>query len=102
MAAGVAFGAVLWNVSPPAALHESSWHFLVGLAVAILLWIFEVFDDYIVALSLVFLWVSVERLPTDIALSGFASSEWFFALSALGMAAAITKVGLMRGSPSTC
>lgn len=78
-----AVGATVWKMPVPAPLDETAWHFLASLSVAILLWMFEVFDDYIVALMLVFSWLTIEKLPPDIALSGFASSEWFFVLAAL-------------------
>jgi divalent anion:Na+ symporter, DASS family len=89
-------GVLIWNVSPSASLDPNGMRFLATLSVAVLFWIFEVLDEYVTALLLMLSWLTIAELPVSVALSGFASSEWFFALSALGMAAAVTKTGLMH------
>ncbi len=92
----VAVGATIWHLPIPQAMDERALHFLASLSMAVILWSFDVMDDYIVALVLLLCWLTIEKLPAEIALSGFASSEWFFALATLGMAATVTKVGLLR------
>jgi di/tricarboxylate transporter len=89
-------GILIWHMPAPSTLGETGLHFLATLSVAIILWILETLDDYVVALLLLLSWLALAKLPTEIALSGFASSEWFFALAAIGIAASITKVGLLR------
>jgi len=89
-------GVLIWNAPPSASLDSNGVRFLATLSVAVLFWIFEVLDEYVTALLLMLSWLTLAELPVSVALSGFASSEWFFALSALGMAAALTKTGLMR------
>ena len=92
----VAVGATIWHLPIPQTMDERALHFLASLSTAVLLWTLDAMDDYIVALVLLLCWLTIENLPAEIALSGFASSEWFFALATLGMAATVTKVGLLR------
>ena len=47
-----AIGWTIWGLSPTAPLGENGMHFLATLVAAVILWIFEVFDEYIVALML--------------------------------------------------
>jgi DASS family divalent anion:Na+ symporter len=89
-------GLSIWNAPPSATLDSNGMRFIATLTVAVLFWIFEVLDEYVTALLLMLSWLTIAELPVSVALSGFASSEWFFALSALAMAAALTKTGLMR------
>lgn len=85
----------LWQMPPSPPLDERGVHFLATLAAAVILWIFTVFDDYIVAIMLLLAWLLLGVVPTELALAGFSSSSWFFYLGALGMAAAVTKSGLL-------
>jgi anion transporter len=62
------------------------------------LWTFEVFDDYVVALMLVLSWILFGVVPSELALAGFSKGSWFFVLGALGMGAAINKSGLLHRS----
>lgn len=88
-----ATGWAIWNL-PPAALSEQGMHFAATLVVAVILWAFEVYDEYIVALMLLLSWVLFRIVPSKIALAGFSESSWFFAVGALGMGAAVAKTGL--------
>ncbi len=91
-----AIGWTIWGLSPTAPLGENGMHFLATLVAAVILWIFEVFDEYIVALMLLLSWVVFHIVPSKIALAGFSESSWFFAVAALGMGAAVAKTGLFH------
>ena len=88
-------GVVTWHVLPSDSIGEGGVHFLATLAVAVTLWILEVFDEYVVALALLLSWLILEIVPSEVALSGFSKSSWFFVFGALGMAAGVSKSGLL-------
>jgi len=90
-----AVGGWLWQMSPPALLDEKDLHFLASLAGAIVLWIFSVFDEYVVALALLLVWLVSGVVPAEMALAGFSQNSWFFVLGVLGIGAAVTKSGLL-------
>ncbi|HEY7678323.1 MAG TPA: SLC13 family permease, partial [Candidatus Methylomirabilis sp.] len=92
---GLAVGAALWRVPPSAALDRNAIVLLASLTAAVVVWGFNVFDEYIVALMLLITWLLAAIVPPAMALSGFSSSSWFFFLGALGIGAAITKSGLL-------
>lgn len=91
-----AIGWAVWHMPPAAPLDERGVHFLATLLVGVTLWIFEAFDEYIVALMLVISWIVFKVVPSDVALSGFSRGSWFFLLGALGMGAAVNKSGLLH------
>ncbi|HET9001808.1 MAG TPA: SLC13 family permease [bacterium] len=86
---------VLWTVSPPAGLTARGWH--VGLIVigAVLAWLTEPVPDFVVALAMVTAWGLTGLVPLGQALAGFTSSSYIVALSALGLAAAMSRSGLL-------
>jgi di/tricarboxylate transporter/CRP-like cAMP-binding protein len=86
---------VLWTVSPPSGLTAKGWH--VGLIVigAVLAWLTEPVPDFVVALALVTAWGLMGLVPLGQALAGFTSSSYVVALSALGVAAAMSRSGLL-------
>lgn len=90
-----AVGWGLWQMPPPTPLDETGMHFLAGLAAAVILWIFNVLDEYIVALMLLLSWLLFGVVPSEMALGGFSKSSWFFVLGVLGIGAAVTKSGLL-------
>ena len=94
----LAFGSgwLIWQLPAPYHLTENGVHFLATLAAAVTLWIFNVFDEYVVALMLLLSWVLLQLVPIDVALSGFSKPSWFFVLGALGMGAAIHKAALLN------
>jgi DASS family divalent anion:Na+ symporter len=89
-------GWAVWNWSPAAALDERGVHFLATMTVAVVLWVFAVWDEYVVSLLLLLSWVTLGIMPTEVALSGFSKSSWFFVIGALGMAAGISRSGLLQ------
>src|ERR1044071_3217822 len=84
----------IWHVSPVHPLTENGIHFLSTLVAAVILWAFEVLDEYIVALLLLVSWAVLHIVPPKIALAGFSESSWFFAVAALGIGAAVGKAAL--------
>ena len=88
-------GWIIWFMPAPAVMGQRGLHFLATLSVGVTLWIFEVFDDYIVALMLLFSWVTLEIVPSKVALAGFSQSSWFFVIGVLGIGAAVNKTGLL-------
>lgn len=70
-------------------------HFLAILATGVILWMLEIFDQYVVALMLLLSWIVFGIVPPEVALSGFSQSSWFFVLGVLGLGAAVTKTGLL-------
>ena len=89
-------GLVIWNMPPTASLDVKGVHFLATLAVGVVLWIGDVFDDYVVGLMLLMSWVVFGIVSSKLALSGFSHSSWFFVVAALGLGAAVTKSGLLH------
>jgi anion transporter len=87
-------GWVIWHMPPPVPLDQQGMHFLATVAAGLILWVLEVFDEYIVALILLVSWRVLDIVPTNTALAGFASGSWFFVLGALGLGAAVSSSGL--------
>jgi anion transporter len=94
--AALGLGWAVWNSSPSASIDERGLHFLATVTVAVGLWIFAVWDEYIVSLLLLFSCVTLGIVPSDVALSGFSKTSWFFVIGALGMAAGISHSGLLQ------
>jgi anion transporter len=91
----LAVGCAIWNVPPAGPIDEKGMHFLATLAVAVTLWMFELFDEYVVALALLLSWVVSDIVPSKVALAGFSENSWFFVIGALGIGAAVSKTGLL-------
>lgn len=89
-------GWAVWHSSPAPSIDERGVHFLATMTVAVFLWVFAVWDEYIVSLLLLLSWVTLGIMPTEVALSGFSKSSWFFVIGALGMAAGISHSGLLQ------
>lgn len=91
----LALGLALWRVPPSGTLSPNGAHFFATLGAAAVLWIFGVFEVYIVALGLLIVWIVFALVPPEIALGGFAQSSWFFILGVLGMGAAVVQSGVI-------
>jgi divalent anion:Na+ symporter, DASS family len=92
-----AVGWVISNIPTPAAsLNANGAQFLVTLAIGVVLWVSNVFDEYVVAFMLLASWVLLEIVPAKVALEGFSHESWFFVVAALGMGAAVAKSGLLQ------
>ncbi len=88
-------GAVIWHLPVAPALDERGMRFLATLAVAVVFWVRESYDEYVVGLMLLFSWVVFGIAPTGVALSGFAKSSFIFVIAALGLGAAVNHIGLL-------
>ena len=91
----LAIGGGIWAMPPPIPLDERGIRFLATLAAGVILWLFNVVDDYIVAIMLLLVWLLFGLAPPEMAVAGFSKSSWFFVLGVLGIGAAVTKSGLL-------
>lgn len=91
--AAAAAGLVL--ALPPADLSAQAVRFLAVLVAAAVLWISGRPSDYVVALGMGIAWVLLGVAPIQAAFSGFASSTWFLMLGVFGLAAALSRSGLL-------
>ena len=89
-------GWIVCNIPPTGSLDENGVHFLGTLLAAVILWISNAFEDYIVALMLLASWILLDIVPPKVALEGFSHESWFFVIAALGSGAAVAKSGLLR------
>jgi len=85
---------VVWNLPPIEPMDIRGMHFLATMVMAVALWVLDVFEDYIVGLTLLFAWVVLDIIPGKVALAGFSENSWFFVVGAFGIAAAIGKTSL--------
>ena len=69
--------------------------FLLLLPAGLLLWITGILPEFAVGLILVLSWILFGIASPSQALAGFASSNWFFVVSILGLASAISSSGLL-------
>jgi DASS family divalent anion:Na+ symporter len=74
---------------------QPQWVFVLLLASAIVLWVSEIFPDFAVSLGLMAAWILWGIARPAQAAAGFASMNWFFVLSVLGIAAAVARSGLL-------
>jgi len=94
---GVAIGvpAGLWILAPPAGLTVAGWHIALIVLGAALAWLAEPVPDFVAALAMVAAWGLAGVVPLTRALAGFTSPSYVVALSALGLAAAMVRSGLL-------
>lgn len=92
----LAVGWSIWHMPPSAPLDENGVHFLATLSAAVLMWLFDVLDDYLVGLILLLSWLVMGVVPTEVALAGFSTSSWFFVVGALGIGAAVNHSGVLN------
>lgn len=88
-------GGVIWQLPPAPPMDESGVHFLATLAVAVVFWIRESFEEYVVGLMLLFSWVVLGIVSSKVALSGFGENSWFFVVAALALGMAVKRTGLL-------
>lgn len=69
--------------------------FTLLLAAAVALWVTEPVPNVVVSLGLVTTWIVSGLAPDFATLSGFASLNWVFVVSILGLAAAVARSGLL-------
>jgi CRP-like cAMP-binding protein/di/tricarboxylate transporter len=89
----VALALVAAAFSPLVDLAQVKFSLLLGAAIA--LWVTEPVPNVVVSLGLVASWILSGIVPPFATLTGFASMSWVFVLSVLGVAAAVTRSGLL-------
>jgi DASS family divalent anion:Na+ symporter len=89
-------GWVISNIPTPASLNGNGAQFLATLAIGVVLWVSNAFDEYVVALMLLASWVLLNIVPAKVALEGFSHQSWFFVIAALGMGTAVAKSGILQ------
>src|SRR3972149_5759559 len=87
---------------PPAPLDARGMRLLASLTAWVIVWGFNAFDEFIVAILLLLFWVVAGVVPPGMAVAGFSGTAWFFFLGALSISAAVTKSGLLIAWRSRC
>jgi anion transporter len=95
-AVAIALGCIIWRLPPLDGMEPRGMQFFATMVVAIVLWVSDLIEDYVVGLFLLLSWVVLDIVPTKVALAGFATNSWFFTIGALGIAAAIGNTSLLR------
>ncbi len=80
----------------PEGLTRNSLITLGVLAWAVVNWIFNCMDDFIVAILMCVLWALFKTVPFATAFNGFSGSTWWILIGALGLGTAVNKSGLLR------
>lgn len=63
---------------------------------AIIWWVFKVIPDYVTAMIMSILFITLAKVPAAATLAAFCGSTWWLLLAAFGLSLGITKCGLMR------
>lgn len=67
-----------------------------ALAWAIVWWILKILPDFVTALIMGILFVTIANVPISTMFSAFSNSTWWLLLSAFGLSVGVTKSGLMH------
>ena len=94
-AVAVAVPLGLWWIPPFGGLDVNAWRVVAILAGAAGAWMLELAPDFVIALAMAGAWGLFGLAPLAVILSGFASSSWLLALSALALATAMVRSGLL-------
>jgi DASS family divalent anion:Na+ symporter len=73
----------------------AQWRFSLFVLAAVALWVTEPVPPYVVSLGLVAAWVISGIAPAYATIYGFASLNWIFVVSVLGIASAVARSGLL-------
>lgn len=73
----------------------AQWRFTLLLLAAVALWVTEPVPNVVVSLGLVVAWIVIGLAPPYATLTGFASLNWVFVVSVLGLAATVARSGLL-------
>ncbi len=95
LAGAVAIPAALWLAPPPGELSAQGWHVALVILGAAIAWLFEPLPDFAIALLMAAAWGLAGLAPLDRSFRGFTTSSWVLALGALGLAAAMSRSGLL-------
>lgn len=75
-------------------LDRETTIFLAIFAATVVMWVFELLDEYIPGLFAVLVTLALGLAPTKIVLAGFASDGFFMAMSILGLGTVVVQSGL--------
>ena len=95
LAAAVVMLALGWALPPPAGLSAPAWHALVVLLAALPALMLDALLEGVLALLIAGGWVLLGVTTPDVALSGFASTNWVLVVAVLIIGAAITSTGVL-------
>ena len=84
-----------WTADPPQGLSQAGWQALLTIAVAAILFAFEVLPEAVVALALLAAWVVAGIAAPRVALDGFATQAWVLVLAVLAVGVAVGNTGLL-------
>ena len=84
-----------WALPPPAGLSAPAWHALVVLLAALPALMLDALLEGVLALLIAGGWVLLGVTTPDVALSGFASTNWVLVVAVLIIGAAITSTGVL-------
>lgn len=93
---GIILGVAVALITPPKGLTPQAMCALGIIVWAVINWIFEVAEDYIIAIAMCTLWVLFKCVPFKVAFATFSASIWWLLLGALGMGLAVSKSGLLK------
>lgn len=83
-------------ITPPEGLSALQMRGIGVFVCAVIWWVTNTFDDYVVALMMAAAWVGLGVVTIPKAMSGFASNTIWILIGAMGLAAAANSCGLLR------
>ncbi|MEW6724253.1 MAG: SLC13 family permease [Bacillota bacterium] len=88
----------LWFATrqPPAGLTPEAMRAIALLLWAVLAWLGQIAEDYVIALALAVGWIVFEVAPFSVAFNTFSGASWWMILGALGLGTAVARSGLLR------
>jgi len=90
----IVFPALTLVFAPRMGLDNTTTAFLAVMAATIMMWAFELMDEYVPALFAMLSILILRLVPAPVALAGFSSEGFFIAMSILGLGALIVASGL--------
>jgi DASS family divalent anion:Na+ symporter len=95
-AIAVIVAVVIALITPPEQLTRESMIVLGVLAWAVINWVVQLIDDYVVAIAMCTLWYALKAVTLPVAFNGFSSSTWWILIGALAIGTAVSKSGLLK------
>ncbi|MDR3566102.1 MAG: SLC13 family permease [Negativicutes bacterium] len=92
---GIVIALAIAFQTPPQGLSAAGLKAVAILCWAVTYWVFDVFPDYIVGMTMSILFVVCKVVPMNVAFATFSTDTWWILVSAIGLGAAATKTGLL-------
>lgn len=86
----------IWSLPVPQGLKPGAIPALALLALMVIWWVFNVFDEWAVALIYPTYLISAKIVPATTALSAVTGSVWWTLVSAIGLGVVVIKSGLLK------